>query len=139
MKTYTEVMTPAGVAIPAHLEAQAEIPVLSGLQAQGDVAVVPAAYDRIRTVEPVTVPAEGIAVVRGEAGGNTHLLMASGPAQWLPTPRIGPDLLLGLLLVPAGSTAWLLHPEHGCTGIAPGSYELRRQREMADQVRIVAD
>ncbi len=41
--------------------------------------------------------------------------------------------------------AYIAHPEHAYTGIAPGSYTLRRQREQADQAdqadgeRFVAD
>ncbi|KBR63579.1 hypothetical protein X425_02408 [Mycobacterium avium XTB13-223] len=35
--------------------------------------------------------------------------------------------------------AVLCHPEHGFNRIAPGSYEIRRQREMAEEIRMVAD
>jgi hypothetical protein len=48
-------------------------------------------------------------------------------------------LLLGVLTVPPGSVAYLAHPEHAYAGIAPGTYELRRQREMAGGIRQVAD
>jgi hypothetical protein len=41
--------------------------------------------------------------------------------------------------VPDRSTAYLGHPEHGYLGITPGSYEIRRQREMAGVARMVAD
>jgi len=38
-----------------------------------------------------------------------------------------------------GALAELGHPEHGYNGIAPGSYEIRRQREMAEEIRMVQD
>ncbi|MGH3560565.1 MAG: hypothetical protein ACRDTN_01840 [Mycobacterium sp.] len=41
--------------------------------------------------------------------------------------------------MPDGSIADLGHPKHGYMGIAPGSYEIRRQREMAGIARMVAD
>jgi len=53
------------------------------------------------------------------------------------TPRVG-QLGLGVLTVAEG-VAYLAHPEHAFSGIAPGTYELRRQREQADEIRRVAD
>ncbi|MGW0803278.1 hypothetical protein [Nonomuraea sp. NPDC002799] len=44
-----------------------------------------------------------------------------------------------MLTVAEDATAYLAHPEHAYTGIAPGTYELRRQREQADKARLVAD
>ena len=49
------------------------------------------------------------------------------------------NLVLALLTVPVGSLAYLAHPEHAYTGIGPGTYTLRRQREKADELRMVAD
>lgn len=134
MHTYDSLMTAHRVDIPAHLEQQAEIPVLSGDQRQGDLIIL--SSDRPREIgQPV--PAAGVPVIRGEAGGNTHLLVADGPADWLPSPRAGQEL--GTVTVPEGSVAYLLHPEHGAQGIAPGSYTIHRQREQADEIRMVAD
>ncbi|MFD0857027.1 hypothetical protein ACFQ07_32670, partial [Actinomadura adrarensis] len=80
--------------------------------------------------EPTTpVPVVGVAVVRGEAGGHTHLLLASGDVRY--DAREADGITLGTLQVGDGATAWLDHPEHGNTGIAPGLYELRRKREVA--------
>lgn len=133
-KTYEAVLSAHAVEIPAHLVPDAEIPLLDGLQRQGDVFVVPRRPGKSTSVE---VPPRGIPVVRGEAGGNTHLLVADGPVLWHPASQRGQPL--GTLTVPKGSVAYLLHPEHGATGIAPGAYELRRQREMANQIRLVTD
>lgn len=35
--------------------------------------------------------------------------------------------------------AYVLHPEHGAMGHAPGTYLVRRQTEQADDERLVAD
>jgi hypothetical protein len=132
-----------GVQVDDHLDRDDLIPVLEGLQFQGDVAVIPAppAPDA-RPSGAVFAPVQkaGIPVVRGENGGNTHLLLADGEARFAPVTGGGTSgLTLGLLDIPEGATAWLAHPEHGYVGVAPGLYEVRRQREQADVVRMVAD
>ncbi|NJP95492.1 hypothetical protein HCN51_39695 [Nonomuraea sp. FMUSA5-5] len=134
MLTIEQAIATFGVTVDEHLDRQAEIPVLSGLQFQGDVAVVPVTSAPART----PIPAEGVPVVRGQAQANTHLLVATGPAFFTPD-RSGRALTLGVLTVEEGATAYLAHPEHAYAGIAPGTYELRRQREQADQTRLVAD
>ncbi len=135
-KTYGDILSAHTVEIPTHLQDQATIPIIAGLQVQGDVAVIPT---RPSAKKGTQVPADGIAVVRGEMGGNTHLLVAEGPVSWAPVVD-NPGLAdLGVVTVPDGATAYLLHPEHGCMGIGAGSYVLRRQREMADELRIVSD
>jgi hypothetical protein len=134
--TYLEVLSAHGVTIPDHLEAQAAIPVLAGLQVQGDVAVIPI---RPGIKQGTAVPAAGIAVVRGESGGNTHLLVAEGAVSWAPVVGT-PNLLdLGVVTVDEEAIAYLLHPEHGANAMGPGAYTLRRQREQADELRAVAD
>lgn len=125
--------------VPADLVDDVEIPVLIGMQRQGDVLVVP---QRRGVSNGQPVPPDGIAVVRGEAGGNTHLLVNVAPdagvVTWRPIEtRSAQDL--GEIVVPEGGTAGLLHPEHGATLIGPGSYVARRQREQADEIRLVAD
>lgn len=133
MSTLTDVMTPHGVAVPEHLEAQADVRLLTGLQRQGDLFIVPMKPGKVAGLEPV--PPEGIPVVRGEAGGNTHLLIADGPVFY--ARRDGQDL--GTCVVEEGGAAYLIHPEHGASGMAPGTYGLRRQREQSDAVRLIAD
>lgn len=134
--TYSDVLGRHQVEIPDHLVADAEIPVLTGLQVQGDVAIVP--RRKGRTANPTEIPSQGIAVVRGEAGGNTHLLVAAGRVVWSPMQQQAGQAL-GTVDVPKGATAYLLHPEHGANAMGPGFYELRRQREQADEIRLVAD
>lgn len=135
MHTFSSILDRHHVAIPPHLEAQAEVPVVIGLQRQGDVLVLP---HRPGADKGDPVPAAGVPVVQGEAGGNTHLLVADGAVTWRPVDnRAGLDL--GAVTVAEGATAFLLHPEHGAQGIGPGSYLIRRQREQADEIRMVQD
>ncbi|MFI0447451.1 hypothetical protein [Actinomadura sp. 6N118] len=119
----------------AHLAAELDIPTIAGLQHQGDVSVIPAAMASEDHRHPTTrVPTAGVAVVRGEAGGHTHLLLASGDVRYDARDGAANDIILGSLEVGEGATAWLDHPEHGNTGIAPGRYVLRRKRELAPRV-----
>lgn len=115
----------------------AEVPVLATMQRQGDVLIVPMRSGQVAGL--VAVPREGVVVVRGEAGGNTHLLVADGPVSFAPTTDARGTVRLGTLVVEEGATAFLTHPEHGFMGIAPGTYRINRQREQAEQVRLVAD
>ena len=133
------------VEIDQHLEREISIPVVAGLQRQGDVLVRPLAPGVRLRGKDAEVPNEGVAVVRGENGGNTHRLLAYGPGVTFDFVNSGSDmavdtnLRIGNLVVAEGSTAYLAHPEHGYLGIAPGTYEIRRQREFADTIRQVAD
>jgi hypothetical protein len=127
------------------LARELDVPVLSGLQHQGDVSVIPIrmATNYIKPRRPV--PADGISLLQGQSDGNTHLLLASGSVLfdlWQRTSSSYIDitrLTLGCLLVGAGAEAYLDHPEHGNSGIAPGRYVLRRKREMASELRLVID
>lgn len=67
--TFEQALAKVGVKVPEHLIADAEVPVLTGPQAQGDLMVVPVASIPVKT-DPV--PVEGIQVVFGEATG-THI------------------------------------------------------------------
>jgi hypothetical protein len=124
-----------GIDVLAHLERGLEVPVLDGIQIQGDLAVIPAA-----TASPggTVVPPEGIAVIPAVGGGHEHRLLAGGrpqSARWAPAERHGTDL--GILT--CTEPAYLAHLEHGYLGIAPGTYLLRRQREHRGRPRTVAD
>lgn len=106
-----------------------EIPVIAGLpQAQGDLIVVP--VPKVTAGKPI--PAEGVPLLRGN-GGHTHLLVGDGT--WTPAP----GMELGTLTVPDGGEAYLIHEEHGGTGIGAGTYRVGRQQEAWEQVRAVAD
>lgn len=146
MMTLAELSDRTGLAVLDHLERQVAIPVLDGPQAQGDLLVIPLATveDAITipwSARSLDVPAQGIELLRGAAGGNPHTLVADpGACRWRPDVWDLTDLALGV--VEAAGTAYLLHPEHGATGLAPGAYVIRRQREhdpRARALRLVAD
>lgn len=121
-----------GLTYDEHLDREAEIPTVKDAPApQGDVMIRPVAG-----LDPATtaVPAEGVAVVRGENGGNTHLLVGKAFFDFREN-----GLVIGVVTVPNGATALMSHPEHGGFLIAPGSYEIRRQREQKDEIELVRD
>jgi hypothetical protein len=137
MSNTAQLIDQHGITVLDHLDMEVDIPVLSGLQRQGDVIVIPAIAAKLTASTPV--PATGTPVVRGESGGNTHTIVGEGPVFCDTSTGRADQLRVAVLTVPDGSTAWLAHPEHGFAAIAPGTYELRRQREQADELRMVAD
>lgn len=138
MHTLATLIDRHGITVDDHLDLDDLVPVNTGMQRQGDVIIVPT----VGNAKPATtpVPTTGTPVVRGEAGGNTHAIVADGPGVFCDTRQAtARDLTLATLTVDEGSVAYLAHPEHAYTGIGPGTYTLRRQREQADELRIVAD
>ena len=132
--TLADAITRTGVDVLDYLDRDAALPVAApGAPCiQGDVSILPVA-GAARTPMSRSVP-----VVRGEVGGNTHSLHADGPCFWDPA-RDRDGLRLGTLTVPEGSSAVMLHPEHGGIEFAPGTYDIGRQREYAGEWRQVAD
>ncbi|AWS48854.1 hypothetical protein [Streptosporangium sp. 'caverna'] len=136
-----------GLAVLDHLEQSVSIPVVDGLQAQGDLIVVPlsllASSVKVSSdwtpVSWTDVPPEGIELLRGAAGGNPHTLVADpGTCRWTPNVADSDGLAIGIFETSA--VAYLLHPEHGATGCTPGTYVIRRQREHEGRrARLVAD
>jgi len=135
--TLSELIDRHRIDVLDHHDREISVPICHGLQRQGDVLVRPTPYQQEKATTPV--PSQGVPVVRGEAGGNTHAIVADGDA-WCdlvdPSPT---NLLLATLTVADGAIAYLTHPEHSYQGIGPGTYELRRQREQADELRLVTD
>ena len=137
MKTLAEITAAHGFDVLEHLEADLEVPVNDGLQAQGDLLIVPFSSYRVNGAR-AAVPAAGIAVIAAVGGGHEHRLFAGTPGTAFFTPGTHRGMQdIGVL--EATEPAYVLHPEHGATGIAPGTYVLRRQREQADEERLVAD
>ncbi|MEV6150626.1 hypothetical protein AB0L53_09830 [Nonomuraea sp. NPDC052129] len=133
-----------GLAVLDHLEQTVRIPVVDGLQAQGDLIVIPLSVvaSSVRPWNPTTwtdVPPEGVELLRGAAGGNPHTLVADpGTCRWTVDVMDSDRLAIGIFQTSA--VAYLLHPEHGGTGCTPGTYVIRRQREHEGQrSRLVAD
>ena len=138
--TLSEVLARHDIDVADDLLADIEVPVLCGPQRQGDVLIVPRA--RCGTAEMasgVEVGRSGVAVVRGEASGNTHLLDApDGGVWWM--PAAGGGVTLGVVHVVEGAVAYLIHTdEHGSNAMGAGSYVLHGKREQADEIRRVAD
>ncbi|MEW9527465.1 hypothetical protein [Microbispora sp. NPDC049125] len=133
-----------GLAVLDHLEQSVSIPVVDGLQAQGDLIVIPlpvvASSVRVRRDAGWTAVASGgLELLRGAAGGNPHTLVADpGTCRWTTGVWDSEGLAIGVF---AGSAVvYLLHPEHGATGCTPGTYVVRRQREHeGHRARFVAD
>jgi hypothetical protein len=124
-----------------HLDRDLEIPVHAGLQAQGDLFIIPASPSPGDTSDTsrqsVVVPLEGIPVIEAIGGGHEHRLFAGTPGTALFTPAATGRQDIGQL--ECTEPAYLAHPEHAYAGLAPGTYTLRRQREQAGQQRLVAD
>lgn len=138
MKTLATLINTHGVDVHTHLDRQVTVPVSAGLQRQGDVIVIPASMAGPTGDSAATpVGRAGVPVVRGESGGNTHLLLAEGDVRF--DAINDGSLAIGVLTVAEGATGFLAHPEHGYAGIAPGSYVIRRQREQRDVIEMVAD
>ena len=142
MQTITKLQKKFGSTDLDHLlEAfgDAEVPVIAGKpQHQGDLFIVPMRKGNVEGLEKV--PTEGVAVIRGEAGGNTHLLLAEGDVQFARAPqtRTG-GVLLGTMLVGEGGIAVLHHIEHGYNLVGPGMYSLRGKRTQMSEVTRVTD
>ena len=136
MHTYATALDLVGTAVPDHLAADAEVPVLTGPQSQGDLLVVPSTTSVTTRLRPV--PPDGVQVVRGEATGNTHWLhrgFDSPGVSWCRPDGDASDeaerLVVAHLRVPDGQSALLIHTdEHGANGIGPGEYVIRRKRQL---------
>lgn len=143
MNTLTTILDRAGITVPDETIADIEIPAHTGPQRQGDVGIFPRPTIGAAELTDMTViPTQGIPVVRGEATGNTHLLMPEPGCdiRWRPHDARNGDVLLGVLHVPDGAVAHLIHTdEHGANSIGPGTYRITGKREQADEIRRVAD
>jgi hypothetical protein len=125
------------------LDAQVDVPALAGAPCQGDLIALPRPLARPAVT---AVPPTGVEVVgsagSSTGGGNSHTLLSrDGPACCYDVREPGPSgLVLGVLTVPAGATAHLVHSEeYAADAFGPGTYEIRRRRERADVVAGVAD
>jgi len=127
-----------GVDIDPHLERDVTIPVSDQLQRQGDIIIVPTAKKSLGKDAKV-LGLNGYPLVRGENGGNTHLLLGTGRIEYVTYEPSTSRLDIATFKVEKTSVAYIAHPEHGYLGVAPGTYTVRRQREQADEIRMVAD
>ncbi|MFG2980708.1 hypothetical protein ACGFYQ_05535 [Streptomyces sp. NPDC048258] len=136
--TLGELTERTGLDVLEHLAREMAVPVVDGMQAQGDLLLVPmgmlghVGLGRGWSPDPrwQDVPPEGIELLRSTAGGNPHTLVAD-PQRCRWTDEVTDPTGLALGALEATAVAYLIHPEHGATGIAPGRYVVRRQRERA--------
>jgi len=133
VRTLADLIVEHGADVLDYLDRQVAVPVLTAPQCQGDVSILPVTTKPART----PIPGAGVAVVRGENGGNTHSLHGAGFFD--PAAADGDSLVLGTLTVPADAEVFMAHPEHGYAGFGPGTYRIGRQREFAGDWRMVAD
>jgi hypothetical protein len=134
MTSLADLTRMTGLPVAPHLMTDLVIPADEGMQAQGDLLVVPLTVlaGRVFATDGAgwtEVPPSGVQVLRGVAGGNPHTLVAD-PGTCLWTPDVADADGLAIALVDALAPVYLLHREHGGTGIAPGRYAIRRQREL---------
>lgn len=135
--TFADALAKVGVSVPDHLVADAEVPVLTGPQAQGDLLIVPMASTRA-VLAPV--PDVGVQVVFGEATGNSHWLHAGFDSPGVEFARVADGQCIAVVRVPDGQSAQLIHTdEHGSNAMGPGLYGIHEKREMADEIRRVTD
>lgn len=141
MAVLKDVLERASLSLDGVLDAQVDIPIISGAQRQGDVIVIPRPNKKAATTK---VPQSGVIVVRAEtSSANTHSILPWDGDVYFDADKSGggqSGLVLGTLSVPEGSSAMLAHSEeHGANGIGAGTYEIRRQREFQGEWMRVAD
>ncbi|MCL2466698.1 MAG: hypothetical protein FWF02_13925 [Micrococcales bacterium] len=135
--TFGRALGLVGASVPDHLVADAEVPVLTGVQAQGDLLVVPLDATRL---ELLPVPPEGVQVVRGEGTGNSHWLHRGFDSPGVTYARGGQGQCIMVVYVPDDQSAQLIHTdEHGANGIGAGLYAIHEKREQGEQIRRVCD
>lgn len=135
--TYEQALSKVGVTVPDHLIADAEVPILTGPQAQGDLLILPITET---TADLLPVPDDGVQIVFGEATGNSHFLHRGFDSPGVKYARVSDGQCIAIVEVPDGQNAQLIHTdEHGSAGIGPGVYGIHEKREMADEIRRVTD
>ncbi|MGW4487227.1 hypothetical protein ACWEOE_25695 [Amycolatopsis sp. NPDC004368] len=83
----------------------------------------------------------GVELVRGVDGRNPHTLVADpGMCRYI---SVNDALRLGIAVFENTAPAYLIHPEHGGSGVAPGRWLVRRQQErgvtLARNTMLIAD
>lgn len=115
---------------------QIEIPFLDGVQAQGDVLVVPSKASIGAGAEVVE---RHVDIVPSENGGHAHtIVVVPGTVCKIRFDRTGDPNVIAR--VECNGPVVLTHMEHGGNGMLAGTYEFRRQVEWdGAEERRVAD
>jgi len=131
---------PADFELESAISAEDPIPSIDTSGRQGDVSFWTADKSKYHLSHTTRIPVEGIVLV---AGDHDHTLYADGPVTYAPTKDYAPmrgRLAIGLVHVPAGAQAFVLHAEHGGLALLPGDYAVHRQREYDEAaIRAVVD
>ena len=97
-----------------------------GIVRQGDVLLVPVEELPARRLERV-VEGPRIVLAEGEATGHAHVVL--GKARLVHSTNAPSWSDPGLTHLVVEEPASLVHDEHEAIGLAPGVYQVRRQRE----------
>lgn len=136
--THQDIADRTGTTIPAHLEAQAEVPLIKNGCRQGDVLVRREAHAIPAGTTGISLAGAGHKVIAGEADRNSHIL--NGDGHFYPCAPVNRTLDYGLLIVPADGTAVLTHTaEHGSFRFGEGTYRVWGQASMEQEIRRAAD
>lgn len=118
--------------------ADQDIPVSTGLVAQGDVVFIP---ESIAAANGVKVADDGWAPVTERVlvdGTHRHVLIAEkGVCRF--TAKVTDSQGLAVGVIDAAAPVFIVHAEHGAVGLAPGRWVVRQTREQADEIRKVLD
>ncbi|GAA3169749.1 hypothetical protein GCM10020255_057630 [Rhodococcus baikonurensis] len=139
--TLSALTTLTGLDVFDYLDKEVSIPVVDGLQAQGDLIVIPfSLLANIVTPLPwtrsVDVPLSGVELLRSAAGGNPHSLVADvGECAWSTPVKDARGLALGVLDTQV--TAYLIHPSTARPESLRGATSSDGSRKGASGVRVV--
>lgn len=121
--------------LPEHLLDDVEVPVLSGLQCQGDVAFLPDDGMTVRAGEFRQLPADGLVLVDGT---HEHRLVAD-PGVCRVAAAVSDPEGLAVAVIDCDAPVYVSHAEHAAVGLAAGRWVVRRTREQANMIRLVHD
>lgn len=131
---------PADFALESAISSEDPIPSTDTSGRQGDVSFWAADREKYHLSRTTCVPPEGIILV---AGDHDHTLYADGAVTYAAAKDYAPvrgRLAIGLIRVPMGAQAFVLHAEHGGLALLPGDYAVHRQREYDEAaIRAVID
>lgn len=139
MTTLTVLGSRTGMQFDPHLDVEDPVPVLTENQAQGDIYIfcIDPKVAAKRNFSPFVNGQ--VSIIEGQGIRNPHTLIdLDGKCEWS-SDNTGYQFDVGTLRIPEGEQAFLIHPEHGGSGIGAGTYIIRRQREFGEVIRAVED
>lgn len=136
--THAEVAGRTGTVIPAHLEAQAEVPVATTFWRQGDLYIRKETHPIPAGATAHNLGGRGHKVVSGEADRNSHIL--NGDGTFHVCQPVSRTVDYGLLVVPDGGLSVLTHTaEHGSVAFGGGMWRIWGQVSYESELRRAAD